>query len=345
MVAIDASTQVSVLGELAEDWLATKRAVSIASNVAAADRARRNDLCRWGRALSAIGTGPDAVDRPGGRFDLDADFGCHRIDELTSERLGRALGHMRSNYTAGTCRRSVATMRTFCRWLVRRGHLGADPTDIDELTVVDTPDPDDSPIGFYAFDTDEVAAMIDAAANPSTTTRAVWPARDVAALSILEGCGLRVAELCGLRDLDVADRADNPVVHVVIGAKRSKRRTVPLPGRTVDAVRAWRSERDDQLGSRADNARLLVRPDGTNLNQPFVDRLIRRVAAQSGVVMRGDAAAHGFRHHYGTALALRGVPVPVIAEAMGHADTRTTSIYTRAVGRHLTDALDDAGWL
>jgi hypothetical protein len=30
---------------------------------------------------------------------------------------------------------------------------------------------------------------------------------------------------------------------------------------------------------------------------------------------------------------------------MGHADPRTTAIYTRSVASHLVDALDDAGWL
>ena len=40
------------------------------------------------------------------------------------------------------------------------------------------------------------------------------------------------------------------------------------------------------------------------------------------------AAAHSFRHHYGITLALRGVPQAAISQLMGHADPRTTAIYT-----------------
>lgn len=332
------------LAELAEDWLAAKATTSTASNVDGATRARRNDLARWGRALTAA-RGGEAAMRPGGRFDLAEDLGVHSIDALSTEHLARALAMMRSHYDPATCRRSLATLRTFCRWLVRRGHLEANPTDDDELAVAPVAGDDTISTGFFAFETREVDAMIAAAAEPPEGLRAAWAARDVAALRLLEGCGLRVAELCALRNADLVLDADVPVVHVVRGAKRSKRRTVPLPRRGVAAVDAYLAERDRDGLDASDAAALLVRRDGTALNQPFVDRLIRRVAAQGGVTMRGDAAAHGFRHYYGMSLALRGVPVAVIAEAMGHADTRTTSIYMRAVGRHISGALDDAGWL
>lgn len=331
------------LVELAEDWLAAKATTSTASNVDGATRARRNDLARWGRALTAA-RGGEAPMRPGGRFDLAEDLGVHGLDALSTEHLARALAMMRSHYDPATCRRSLATLRTFCRWLVRRGHLATNPADDDELAVAPTAG-DDSAVGFFAFETREVDAMIAAAGEPPEGLRAAWAARDVAALRLLEGCGLRVAELCSLRTADLVLDADVPVVHVVRGAKRSKRRTVPLPRRTVAAVETYLVERDAAGLDSSDAAPLLVRVDGTALNQPFVDRLIRRVAGQGGVTMRGDAAAHGFRHYYGMSLALRGVPVAVIAEAMGHSDTRTTSIYMRAVGRHISGALDDAGWL
>jgi integrase/recombinase XerD len=93
------------------------------------------------------------------------------------------------------------------------------------------------------------------------------------------------------------------------------------------------------------NAPLFARRDGRPFDVSVLDRLVRRLAATAGVSMPGDAAAHAFRHHFGVQLAVRGVPVPVIQELMGHRDPRTTSIYMRMTGRLLIDALDDAGWL
>jgi site-specific recombinase XerD len=44
-------------------------------------------------------------------------------------------------------------------------------------------------------------------------------------------------------------------------------------------------------------------------------------------------------------LALRGVPQAVISQLMGHADPRTTAIYTTVASAQLIAALDDAGLL
>ncbi len=63
------------------------------------------------------------------------------------------------------------------------------------------------------------------------------------------------------------------------------------------------------------------------------------------MVLPEGAATHAFRHHYGVTLALRGVPQAVISQLMGHADPRTTAIYTTVAAQQLIAALDDAGLL
>ena len=55
--------------------------------------------------------------------------------------------------------------------------------------------------------------------------------------------------------------------------------------------------------------------------------------------------AHALRHTYGMDLAMRGVPLSVIQQLMGHDDPRTTSIYTVAHAEDLSAALADAGVL
>ena len=55
--------------------------------------------------------------------------------------------------------------------------------------------------------------------------------------------------------------------------------------------------------------------------------------------------AHALRHSYGMRLALRGVPLPVIQQLLGHTDPRTSAIYTAAHATDLTHALHDAGLL
>ena len=130
------------------------------------------------------------------------------------------------------------------------------------------------------------------------------------------------------------------------GAKGGKHRTVPLPRSTVRNVDVYLAERaasgDDRLKPVL-RAPLFVRHNGTALNQQFVDSLLRRLAAVGGVAAPEGAMAHALRHSYGMELALRGVPLPVIQQLLGHSDPRTTSICIAAHASDLTSTLDDAG--
>lgn len=49
--------------------------------------------------------------------------------------------------------------------------------------------------------------------------------------------------------------------------------------------------------------------------------------------------------YYGTQLATRGVPLPIIQQLLGHASATTTAIYTHVNEATLGDGLADAGWL
>jgi len=89
---------------------------------------------------------------------------------------------------------------------------------------------------------------------------------------------------------------------------------------------------------------LFVRTDTSPLAPRTLDRLLRSIALRAGVSLPVGAAAHAFRHHYGVTPALRGVP-QAISQLMGHADPRTTAIYTTVASSALIGVLDDAGLL
>lgn len=135
---------------------------------------------------------------------------------------------------------------------------------------------------------------------------------------------------------------ERPLLRLTKGVKGGRRRVVPIPSPTLDRVDRYRTERDLTVKS---PDRLFVRVDGRPLNQQFVDALLRRLARSVSVEAPDGAMAHGLRHSYGMRLALRGVPLPIIQQLMGHVDPRTTSGYTRAHAFDLADALNDAGLL
>ena len=123
--------------------------------------------------------------------------------------------------------------------------------------------------------------------------------------------GARYGELIALRVEDYL--ADNGLIHIR-ESKSGKPRHVPLNDEGVMFF-------DTLTAGRSGNDRLFLRDDG----EPWdAGHQQRRLEAAAKVVKLEDVSFHILRHSYGSALAMQGVPLPVIANALGHADTRTT---------------------
>lgn len=339
------SVPVAVVVELAEDWLGVK-ALSSSSTQDLSTAARRGDLARAGRLLQMARARPVSHDRD---YELARDLAGVELADLNTETIVRVLVMLRASFSAATAERTLSTLRGFTRWLTSRGHLGDDPCADDTVRLPRREG--DEP--FHAFGTDEVEAMRAAAGSPPKgAQRSAWPARDVAIVDVLAGAGLRAAELCALEIRDLEEAGEVTQLFVQRQAKGGRKRRVPLPRAAAASVQAYLAERAALPGSElaaqlTAASRLFVRNNGTAMNDQFLDRLVVRLAdsADPPVERPDRTAAHGFRHHFGTQLALRNVPLAVISAAMGHTDPRTTARYTRSVGRDLADPLEDAGWL
>ena len=136
-------------------------------------------------------------------------------------------------------RRALAPLRGFCGWLVRSRRLAIDPTQDEDLTVRGGAQA--LPV---SFTDDELARITAAAARGASTVRDAqrWPARDLALLALLAGCGLRASEVCtltwsGLADLDQAEPG------VRVRGKGGRQRRVPLAPRITATLLDYRRER------------------------------------------------------------------------------------------------------
>ena len=325
--------------ELVEDWLTAKRALESAAQATKgnSDRARRSDLERWAMVIGEAQGRVPPEDQPL--------VSALTLSELSEEVLVGAMAAAKCRWSDATVARMLSTLRGFTRWAHRRGYLATDPLDADLFQA--PPRPQRRP---RAPEDDDVERLLAAArAEPSGRQRMFWPVRDVALVRFLVGTGARAEEVCGVSIGEVDRRAERPIWRVG-RSKGGKTRDVPLPRSTVEAIDGWLAERARPRESgRALAARpadpLFVRPDGSALSPQALDRVVRGLAGRAGVLLPAGAAAHAFRHHYGVTLALRGVPGSVISQLMGHADPRTTSIYTTVASTQLIATLDDAGLL
>lgn len=327
------------LVELAEDSLTAKRALESAAQAQKghSDRARRQDLARWGRLLNEV-LGRDV--ETGRSLDLEVDLAPLGLADLHTEVIlaGVALAKMR--WSENTVSRMLSTLRGFTAWLTRRELLRVDPG-TDSLLHASGHHTERRP---RALDDDDVAALLNSAAlAPTGRQRMFWPERDVALIAFMSTTGARAEEICSVTIGEIDRRPERPIWRVG-RAKGDKHRDVPLPCSTVAALDAWITARREQFPTQQADA-LFVRPNGSALDVNVLDRILRGLALRAAVSFPVGAAAHALRHTYGVTLALRGVPQSVIAQLMGHADPRTTSIYTTVASTQLIAALDDAGML
>jgi site-specific recombinase XerD len=333
----------SNLAELAENWLTIKTVGDRADDPGNSARARRADLRRWAGAYLAV------LGRQNSGSSTGLQSWCFvTVKELSdADVLVAALGWLADEGLANSTRqRMLATLRGWCAWLKRRDHLIADGTTADEIKLSGA----DRDLDGRTFTVDQVDALLVAAGTePGDRERSYWASRDMAVVSALAFCGLRISELCNLTSRSF-DTAGEQAVFRLRSTKGGKGRVIPVPARTVTAIEEYLCERAEHAGHSPalvlkPVGRLFIRNDGKPQTQAGIDRQLRRHCALAGVELPNGAMAHALRHFYGSQLALRGVPLAVIQQLLGHRNPATTSIYTRLTAIDTTSVLDDAGWL
>jgi site-specific recombinase XerD len=206
-----------------------------------------------------------------------------------------------------TIARRRATLRGYFAWLVERGALDESPA-----LRLSAPRPHERLPRIVARE--HLDTLLD---DPWGEDE--WSVRDRAVCEVLYGSGLRVGELCGL-DLASVDFAAGLLR---VRGKGDKERVVPLHDRGLAALRLW-----------VDDARVDVATADSPPEALFLNRRARRLGPRDvrrmldARVARGHVAPHALRHTYATHLLEGGADLRVVQELLGHANLRTTQLYT-----------------
>jgi integrase/recombinase XerC len=177
-----------------------------------------------------------------------------------------------------------------------------------------------------------------AASNRQTPALA---ARDHAITELLYGCGLRVAELTGLNLLAGTPTAgwvdlDDATAHVL--GKGSKRRSVPIGGPAVQALKDWLVQRDSLVG--IDEPALFVSRLGRRLTANQLRNRLQAQALQAGLPTQ--VHPHMLRHSFASHVLQSSGDLRAVQELLGHASISTTQRYTQLDFQHLAKAYDAA---
>lgn len=232
--------------------------------------------------------------------------------------LRRYLAGLAKNAKKSSIGRKLAAIRSFFRFLLRRGIVAKNPAEL-----IATPKKEQR-LPFH-LDIDQATILMEA---PEDEQKHVL--RDRAILELLYSSGLRVSELTGLNigELDLAGGM------VRVTGKGGKERIVPVGSRALAAVRDYLDERATTAGA------LFLNTRGGRINRRSVARIIdahvMRIAAFKRI------SPHTLRHTFATHMLEGGADLRAIQELLGHASLSTTQKYTHVSIDRLMEVYDKA---
>lgn len=258
--------------------------------------------------------------------------------DLSGDSIRAFVHHLgRRNYAPSSIARKTSCIRSFVRFLSRRGAITADP--LKQVT------PRRLSAALPKVLTEkEMEALL---AAPDTSTP--FGKRDRALLELLYGSGLRVSELCRL---DIGD-VDYSLGFVQVLGKGGKQRLVPVGSVCLEALGAY-LETARPLLERGGKAKKSKETQSLSVRRPlFLNRWGQRLGVRSvrrlleGYLLAAGidpsrASPHTLRHSFATHLISGGADLRSVQDMLGHASVRTTQIYTHVVPEHLREVYRSA---
>jgi len=281
------------------------------------------DLIQFGQFVAGeIGRGGNTPDVKPTPDELDLrQVACEPL--VIREFLAYLYGQ---NYTKSTTARKLATLRSFYKFLMRRGSIGVNP-----LSTIRTPKQEKRLP--KCLDLEQVQKLLEAPGDGD-----ILSARDKAMLEVLYSSGVRVSELVELemQDIDLQEGA------LRVRGKGRKDRLTPIGSQAIKAVQRYFEFRaaDGRLQAVTASARVFLNKHGTPLSTRSVRRKLDKYLVAAG--LDPGISPHTLRHSFATHLLNNGADLRSVQELLGHQSLSTTQIYTHLTTSKMKEVYDQA---
>ncbi|MEM1023577.1 MAG: tyrosine recombinase [Myxococcota bacterium] len=222
----------------------------------------------------------------------------------------------RQGLAARTQARKLVSVRAFFRWMQKTGRREDDPAADVDVPKLGRPLPKTLADG-------AVARLLDVARTS---------ARDTAWLGLMYGAGLRVSELAGL----TVDRLHLDEGFLRVKGKGNKERVVPIAPQVSSMVQSYMDvERPLALRGQLNDALFPGRSGTGTVTRQAIFLRLKKLARAADV--DPSISPHVLRHAFATELVRGGADLRSVQSMLGHADLKTTEIYTHLDQRHLAE--------
>lgn len=254
------------------------------------------------------------------RIDLEQFISIIPVNELPvdKETLMRYLSKIHEMYQPRTVKRKIASVKALFHYLECEEIIENNPFNKIDLSFRQPKRlPKTIPANIIQT---FLSTLYKEKANAKTLYQQKCIIRDIAVMELLFATGMRISELCSLKqeNLDLENKT------VLIFGKGAKERMLQIGNdEVIAALATYKTYFSDEL-SQTDW--LFVNRLQNRLSEQSVRYMINHYANAAGIEMH--ITPHMFRHSFATLLLEADVDIRYIQKMLGHSSITTTQIYT-----------------
>ena len=248
------------------------------------------------------------------------------LDFITADAdlvRGWVMALMEQKYSETSVNRKLSSLRTFYRYLLRKGKVDSDP-----MQKIIGPKKK-KPLPVFVKDADMNRLLDDTDFGNSFEG-----VRDRLILEMFYVTGIRLSELIGLTDASV----DISAGLIKVTGKRNKQRLIPFGDELKEDLLAYLEARNDYHAGPCRT--FFIRKEGKPLYSHMIYVLVKRYLSK--VVTLKKRSPHVLRHSFATSMLNHNAELEAVKELLGHESLTTTEVYTHTTFEELKKVYEQA---
>lgn len=252
------------------------------------------------------------------------DVGFQSPSEVVVDVVREWMIHlMNLGYATTSVNRKLSSLRSYYRYLLRKGEVKVDP-----LRKITGPK-NKKNLPVFVKES-EMNRLLD----DEDFGEGFEGCRDHLVIAMFYATGMRLSELIGLDDGDV----DFAASVIKVTGKRNKQRLIPFGEELRAEMEAYVKQRDESVPVRS--GAFFVRKTGERLYPNIVRKIVTRNLSK--VVTVKKRSPHVLRHTFATSMLNHDAELGAIKELLGHESLATTEIYTHTTFEELKKVYNQA---